>query len=165
MDVTIVGNFSTSTSTIDPNFQNSGTWYDYFSGLPLEIASGEVKLALAPGQFHIFTSKPLETPKEGLVDFSLPGVITGIEDDLSENRIAIYPNPTQGNFKIQIKNTTADTEFSIRNITGKKLMEYQLKLGRHQSGHEINISGLPNGLYLLEIKDNTERIIQKIIKN
>jgi hypothetical protein len=75
MNVTIIGNFGVSEGNINPGFQHTGTWYDYFSGKDIYIASDANTITLAPGQFHIFVDKPVDFPEQGLTNSTLPVII------------------------------------------------------------------------------------------
>jgi 1,4-alpha-glucan branching enzyme len=60
MDVVIMGNFDIYTQTVtDPWFTKSGTWYNFMSGQEYEFNSGN-QYVLAPGQWEIFTSVPID---------------------------------------------------------------------------------------------------------
>ncbi|HED36995.1 MAG TPA: hypothetical protein ENI76_01915, partial [Ignavibacteria bacterium] len=90
MDVSIIGNFSVSQGSINPNFSKTGYWYDYFTSDSINVSNTTATITLAPGEFHIYTTVRL--PKPDL------DVVTGIkgskntivtEFKLSQN----YPNP------------------------------------------------------------------------
>ena len=90
MNVTIVGNFGVTTGSINPAFQSSGTWYDYFSGDSISVSDPFAQVTLQAGEFHIYTDVKLPTPEQG--------ILTAVEDNmdilpskfnLSQN----YPNP------------------------------------------------------------------------
>ncbi len=61
MDVVVIGNFDTKAVEYKPKFTKQVTWYDYFSGD--EITNIDTLLLLQAGEYHIFTTKKLETPK------------------------------------------------------------------------------------------------------
>lgn len=61
MDVVIIGNFGTEGGAITPWFPTNGTWYNYFNeDYPTYVYSGQTTYYLAPGQWELFTSKPIE---------------------------------------------------------------------------------------------------------
>jgi 1,4-alpha-glucan branching enzyme len=62
MNVRIIGNFDVEASEIDPNFSETGTWYDYFSGEELTITDVNALIDLEAGEYHIYTNKQLTTP-------------------------------------------------------------------------------------------------------
>ncbi|NOU60360.1 alpha-amylase family glycosyl hydrolase [Marinifilum caeruleilacunae] len=62
MDVRVIGNFDVEEGEIDPNFSQTGSWYDYFSGQEISVSDVNAKITLAPGEYHIYTTKQLTTP-------------------------------------------------------------------------------------------------------
>jgi hypothetical protein len=62
MDVRVIGNFDVEEGEIDPNFSQTGSWYDYFSGQEISVSDVNAKISLAPGEYHIYTTKQLTTP-------------------------------------------------------------------------------------------------------
>ena len=64
MDVTIIGNFAVRQSTIVPNFQSAGVWYDFFTGDSIVVDDPSMTMLLNPGEFHIYSTKKLPTPEE-----------------------------------------------------------------------------------------------------
>ncbi|MDF1573093.1 MAG: alpha-amylase family glycosyl hydrolase [Bacteroidales bacterium] len=84
MDVRIIGNFDIVTQSIDPNFSQTGTWYDYFSGESMEVSDVNEQISLKAGAFRIYTTKQLEQPRITTID-NHPGH--------SGPLLAVYPNP------------------------------------------------------------------------
>lgn len=89
MNVTIVGNFGLSPGTINPGFQHTGTWYDFFAGTAYEVGSTTQGISLAPGEFHIFVDKAVTFPEPGLVT-------------VFEPIVAVTPGSFQANDRIKI---------------------------------------------------------------
>ena len=71
MNVTIIGNFDIISHFIDPAFQHTGKWYDFFTGQKMNVNNLHEPFSLKPGQFHILIDKPVDFPQVGLVPFSL----------------------------------------------------------------------------------------------
>jgi hypothetical protein len=68
LNVTIIGNFGVTQGSIQPDFQHSGTWYDFFAGSAVNITSTSANIVLAPGEFHIYVDKLVSFPEGGLVE-------------------------------------------------------------------------------------------------
>ncbi len=157
MDVTIIGNFDVSGKNIDPNFQQTGTWYDYFSGESIEVADVNEVITLSPGESHIYTTVQLETP-----DITDPS--TGISEVGSKNNVNIglktYPNPATDmvNLEFSIENSVENAEIAVFNLSGQKINTiYSGKLMKGQHNFEWNLNNeqgakVSKGLYLLKIK-------------
>ena len=91
MNVTVIGNFDVAAGSGNPNFANTGTWYDYFHGDSITVTNTTSPISLAPGEWHIYTTVKLPTPALGIVedasDYSSSQRVSGF--DLLQN----YPNP------------------------------------------------------------------------
>ncbi len=76
MDVVIIGNFALSEKESTISFTHNGAWYDYFTGNEISIATEAKSFVLQPGEFHIYTDIPLNTPEPGIVKTYTPVVKT-----------------------------------------------------------------------------------------
>lgn len=78
-------------------------------------------------------------------------------NDFEQNKIAFYPNPTKNTFSIQSNEEIQSVK--IYDTTGKQLISFK---GQKEA---IDISGLPNGIYFVEIESaNSPVFIEKLIK-
>ena len=75
-------------------------------------------------------------------------------DDLEENEILIYPNPTTDIINITAKN---DIKIDVINLLGEIIITIE-------NQDQINLSQYSNGLYILDITYNNIKIQHKIIK-
>jgi hypothetical protein len=86
----------------------------------------------------------------------------GIEEAIiNKNDILIFPNPTTGKFEVNIEKSEVKS-LEIYNIQGqivKTIINNQSK-----TTNEIDISALPDGIYLLKIQSDKKSVIRKIIK-
>lgn len=88
MNVTIAGNFGLTAGTMQPGFQHTGTWYDFFTGRTFTVTSTSQSVMLEPGEFHIYVDEPVEFPERGLVytpvEIVAPTNLTAVvEEDLT----------------------------------------------------------------------------------
>ncbi len=86
------------------------------------------------------------------------GLTTLGVEDFSLNSAQIYPNPSNGNFTIESK-TTLQT-INIYSHTGSFIKTIDAK---NSESIEVNVEGLQTGIYLLEIKNETDSSWKKII--
>ena len=66
MDVKIIGNFGVTEGIAEVNFQESGTWYDFYSGQKFVVNSTANMIELSPGEFHILVDKAVAFPEADL---------------------------------------------------------------------------------------------------
>jgi hypothetical protein len=88
--------------------------------------------------------------------------VTGIEEKLADNAIAIYPNPGKGIFNLEI--SAADyknAQIEIFNIVGERIFTKTLTLNT-QNLIQIDISGNAAGIYLLKFNTDKGSITKRI---
>ena len=151
LNVMVVGNFDVVTATGSIPFSAAGTWYDYLSGDSIAATGSAQALALAPGEYHVFTNKNL---RAGIgTDTTTTVVITA---GLGLN---IYPNPiVNGSAKLSYNlPSAASVSFVIYSISGKRMGV--VDLGNRSAGQytlpayqlPVDPAGMPNGYYILEM--------------
>lgn len=153
MDVTIIGNFATTSKSIVPNFSRTGTWYDYFSGLSYEVTNTQQALTLGPGAFYIYTTQPQPQPE--------PELVVALEEGLSGDFIQVYPNPAVNKIFIT----------SNQELKGLVMIKLTNSLGQviHQEetlgfiDATLSINDGASGLYFIELKSQKGRVIKKVI--
>jgi len=75
MNMVVIGNFDVATGFISPNFSQTGTWYNYMTGVSFNVSNTTEVWTLAPGEFYILTDQQLPIPDlEGSTGiFATPG--------------------------------------------------------------------------------------------
>jgi hypothetical protein len=58
-NVEIIGNFGVVSNTANINFKATGTWTDNIDGSTINVASLPYSITLAPGEYHVYSNKPL----------------------------------------------------------------------------------------------------------
>ena len=132
---------STLTSSV------SGTGYQWFlDGNAISGANNITHNALVDGDYTVevtFTS--------GCPTTSLPYTFTNGSIGVYENSqlgIKIYPNPTTG-----ILSLSKNANFKLYNLSGELLKTYF-------ETNQIDISNLPNGVYLIRHNDSYQKIVK-----
>lgn len=82
----------------------------------------------------------------------------------AEESIAFWPNPVKNQLNVSYSenNFSSETEVSIYDMTGREIIN--LKDFDSTSNLSIDVSTLSNGIYILNLKDGTQSIQKKIIK-
>ncbi|MBV6654780.1 MAG: fibronectin type III domain-containing protein [Mameliella sp.] len=86
---------------------------------------------------------------------------------LNNNAMRLYPNPTPGRFSLEYRSEASDLlHYSILDLTGKVLQQNTFRVGLGTNLHEVNLSGLPDGIYLVNTRSEASgaMIKEKIIK-
>ncbi|OGU54696.1 MAG: hypothetical protein A2V66_10405 [Ignavibacteria bacterium RBG_13_36_8] len=167
MNVTIIGNFGIIDRIVNPNFQNVGRWYDFFSGDSIEVTDTQAEINMAPGEFHIYSTLKLPTPEAGIYteinDFNKP-----IPDQysLSQN----YPNPFNPSTIINYSlRETSYVTLKIYNAIGQEirnLINKEQRKGVHQTswdGHDNYGNPVASGIYFYVLKTKNYFDAKKMI--
>jgi hypothetical protein len=95
------------------------------------------------------------------IDFN-PILNTSDEKRGVENNWSIYPNPFNGVTTIACPNHSSVIEILISTKDGKIAMVLHPDSNQHKM--ELDLSGFPNGMYIVRIKEKKRYIIRKIVK-
>ena len=97
----------------------------------------------------------------GLVAYNENGIPVYVDNFTSvENQIKIYPNPTNQLLTVEISSQTKVSQIDIINIHGMLLS--RKIVGNEQNS--IDVSGLPGGIYIIQVRTESGVFSQKFIK-
>jgi hypothetical protein len=116
-------------------------------------------------RFRLFANETINGWGWAIDNLYIQDPITSIEK-LSTS-INIYPNPvTNQLLHIEIDEPTfTETYISLMNAQGQKLQAVKLPPSSEKSKHQLDLSGLPAGMYMVAIQGHSGRqILRKIIK-
>lgn len=66
----------------------------------------------------------------------------------------IFPNPVQDKIYFQVENENSTFQFSLIDLTGRIVCNQEIKA----IDTPINLSDVPKGIYLWEVKDELENV-------
>lgn len=165
MDVNIIGNFDVTAKNMSPSFQNTGWWYDYFTGDSINVTNTTDTYYLEPGEFHIYTTVKLPTPEDGIA--------VGIEDNETSNSSEVtsynlgqnYPNPFNPATIISYQLPQSGfVSLKVYDILGRKVAE--LVSENQMAGYhsvDFNASNLTSGVYIYRLNVNDFSQTRKMI--
>lgn len=105
----------------------------------------------------IFICFSATAQKEGGTTTNWNTSVSITEQNLPE--VKIYPNPCKDN-KVTVElNNHELSEIEITNIAGKQM--YYEKLTIPESKKQIQLQNFPDGLYIIQIKTNENKLIAK----
>lgn len=159
MDVTIVGNFDVVPQSVNPNFQQSGIWYDYFSGDSITVSDPQALLDYEPGEYHLYTSVRLPEPPGGYTTGTV-AIKNLLPTDFKLNMI---PNPTSETTSIQFElESSSFVNLSVYNTLGQEVINL-INAKQDQGRHNVTWDAKNKGLYFVRIevdgKTKTEKLL------
>jgi hypothetical protein len=150
MNINVIGNFAVTPINMNPEFPNTGWWYDFFSGDSIFVSNVNDVIPLEPGEFHIYSTVKLPTPEDGiLTDVEL------IDDELINDFYLEqnYPNPFNPSTIISFAvPKTSNVKLTVYDILGNEisvLIDEELSPGRYSADFDaVNVS---SGVYFYRI--------------
>jgi hypothetical protein len=147
----LVGDYTTGKIfiyDIDNEFAELGS---IATGLP-----GLTGIKVAPDGAVWYTNRT-----QNIVVRAEPGEPSSLEGNVWLEKVNIAPNPTSGVVYIQLpdKNYVGDVSIELTDLTGKKLRSLQAV----NKNHALDISGMPDGMYLLSVWCNGFSTNRKIM--
>ncbi|MFC7000075.1 DUF4961 domain-containing protein [Rufibacter roseus] len=164
MNVTVLGNFGVTAGNINPNFQSTGTWYDYITGQEVTVNNVNQNIALQPGELRLYTSVRLNDN----------GILTKVKEEkggLVESMVA-YPNPTVSGL-LNVRYTLASSsEVTLQLYDQVGRLVVNRSLGRQAAGSQQLQQTLTSdkgaklspGMYLCKlITGSTAKTVQVLV--
>ena len=82
-----------------------------------------------------------------------------LQEEVISSELRIYPNPCREN-KVTIEFSVKQiTEIRLINITGKEV--YQKSFPIPENKKQVELTGIPNGIYIIRIKTDDQNLVTK----
>jgi len=141
MDVAVLGNFATSTATINYSFSESGYWYEYFTGDSLFVDNLDaVTLPFEPGEYRLYTNIKISDGIPLSVDEQAP----------DEYSLLVYPNPARTEISVVLPDLNKDSELFIYSTSGVLIERYDINSGQ-QLFQWKRSNKVPGGMYFIKL--------------
>lgn len=118
--------------------------------------AAEVKL-----QWQYGTFKRNVIPQISLAPRLIDGTLSVSDQEWEKETVRLYPNPSKGEIVIDGGRTSIE-KIAIQNVQGTILMEQNQVF---EGVKRMDVSSLPNGLYLVKISTGTTETTKKIVVN
>ncbi|MFC6999142.1 T9SS type A sorting domain-containing protein [Rufibacter roseus] len=93
---------------------------------------------------------------------SYSNTVAGISPDISAGKINVYPNPAVGSVAINTGGESRVESVQLLNLSGVKVLE---KTAVNGSVENLDVSGLAQGLYYMQVQTNKGRFHSKLVVN
>jgi hypothetical protein len=147
MNVHVIANVGLTSNAVTPNFQHTGTWYEYYTGQTLDVTNNTAQLTLGPGEYRLYTDQFVALPAG--VNPTPVREIAGIL-----NSLEVYPNPAGDLFSVDFSlDESAPVQIEVFDISGKAVR--RIETGELSAGlqHiEIATEGWLPGVYTVAVR-------------
>ena len=80
--------------------------------------------------------------------------------------IGVYPNPTRDIVTVELPNASNTAVVSLVDVTGRAVMQNRSLEQRGAYGRtQLNLAGLPDGLYFVRIQDGDNEVVRRVTKH
>ncbi len=160
-----IGNFDTKAVTQPLNFPLGGTWYDYFTGQAVSVTDPNAPTTLQAGEFHLFTTTKLATPEANLVPWTAASLLVTGVDEPGADGLTISPNPTTDVATLTLDNAyRGPVSIMLVNGGGQTLRTISSVKTSASWRQPISLQGLPTGTYYLNVHQNGQPVVRKVLK-
>ncbi|MCB0543186.1 MAG: T9SS type A sorting domain-containing protein, partial [Saprospiraceae bacterium] len=160
MNVHVMANVALVTGSVTPNFQHTGTWYEYYTGTTLDVTNVNAPLDLGPGEYRLYTDQFVALPPNvnPTPVREIAGILSGLE---------LYPNPAGNYFALDFSlDESARVVVETCDPTGRLI--YRNETGELPSGPqhiEIPSGSWQQGVYFIRVRDDrggqlTKRLVK-----
>ncbi|MDP4281086.1 MAG: C1 family peptidase [Bacteroidota bacterium] len=92
-----------------------------------------------------------------------PGMKAEFVEAAEETSVSIYPNPTTGKFSVDYNGTyNGKVSVTVYSISGQKLLSQDFECLEGSNTYNLDLGKYPQGMYLLELRDQNGSIFQKL---
>ncbi|MCW3104412.1 MAG: glycoside hydrolase, family [Bacteroidetes bacterium] len=98
---------------------------------------------------------------DGVWKRPLSEMIVGIEEMNKDLDFVMYPNPGNGQFRIEAGSNIENASLEVYSLLGAKVLSVQN--ADLQNGMEIDLSAAPKGIYFVKVSDGTGMYSRKLI--
>lgn len=91
-------------------------------------------------------------------------LVAGLESELGNGQLAIYPNPTQSNIRIELPlSSKGRLDIQVFNLMGQQVMQVQPReVSADFFVQDLDMSQLSNGIYLVRLSQDGRQSVRKI---
>jgi Alpha amylase, catalytic domain/Secretion system C-terminal sorting domain len=136
-NVVVLANFSVADLNFTPDFPYTGTWYNLMDNTSINVTNTTSLILVPSGGFRVYGNQLAQS-------------LLSNDEFETLTDINLYPNPSNNYFQLSKAVETVE----IYTITGQKIKGYE---GGFSSDATFDISELSNGLYLVKLKDVSNR--------
>jgi 1,4-alpha-glucan branching enzyme len=159
-NVTVLGNFGVTETEINPSFQQTGTWYEYFTRRRIEVSDVNSTISFKPGEFRLYST--VEFPDHGLKDLFDDGRM-----DTEEGKVRLGPNPSTDRMIFSLM-ADHDHHIHIYDLSGRLIFSREKVFGQSKDnfdwdGRASDGSRPSSGIYFYRIFSDQNSYSGKII--
>jgi hypothetical protein len=136
----------------------TGTNQWYLNG---QVIEGATNFIYDPVVSGVYTVSSVMNNCPSLPSNAIEIIIASLKQVDAFGGVSVYPNPSNGNFTIEMKEFVKDVQLEIFNLIGKVVYSSSM----NSSVKEVNVSNLPKGAYFIKLHSEELSTMKKIVIN
>lgn len=141
------------------------SWQWIKNGANIDGATDRIYFATTTGSYRVKVVNPSGCSKTSGVTSVVKTCREG--DEMDTPALAMYPNPAVQTVMVTLNGLSMDNaaqaHYQLLDATGKIVAEGNWSLNLGATSNELNISGLPSGMYVLHISDGTNQLHDQLM--
>ncbi len=153
-DATVLGNFDVVAQNIDPNFQSTGWWYEYFSGDSINVGNVNASINLQPGEYRLYTTKKV----------SVQNNVSVGPNPIFQAGIMVYPNPADDQITIEWNgHGKSNATVKMYDLSGSLILESTMNRASSSEYLSIDVNDIPAGVYMIQTERDGQLQRERIV--
>ncbi len=151
MNVTIVGNFDIVNRNVVPHFQHTGIWYDYLTGLQVNVTNLNASYSIAPGEVYIMTDSYIPRPSLAAANAGVYNTQPALTEagTTTQPKITAFPNPGRGLYSLQFMEGAPESiQLMVSSADGREVLSFTAY--PESDMVIVDLSAYPSGLYIVQ---------------
>ena len=154
MNAVTLANFRVEADDVDPSFQSTGMWYEYFTGDSLMVTNVNENLTFAPGEYRIYTDQRITPPESYFVG----------TQDIAVEQIELYPNPIGASESLSFIHSALG---KVREVTAVDQMGKTSSINYAYDGYALVIDAAniqSQGIYYIRIVTSDKIYVGRVVR-
>lgn len=160
MNVVVLGNFDIVPKNIDPDFHQTGWWYEHFTGDSINVTNPNDLINLAPGEYRLYTTIKLQKSSIGIED---------LDPEQTTSAVHVYPTAFTDHVTFQLSHLKGETQFFVYDLQGRLVWNHHVQVTDVFQTVEWNAnqSSLPlaPGVYIYKVVNASSTYRGKVLKH
>ena len=156
LKITVVGNFGLFSDQVDPDFQQTGKWYNYLTGDSITVTNIHNLLNLNVGQFAVYTSSRVQ--RVALASRAAQQAARALH-------LGVAPNPASGTTMVRYDlPAVSAVQLTVRNVLGQAVLT--LPAAREAAGphtRELPLGKLAAGVYIVQLRADAAQSTLRLV--
>ncbi len=98
----------------------------------------------------------------GAWEFKLYQEPVGVDEELSENGLSIYPNPVSDVLHLKLNAFMPDATIQVYNLSGEMVILKHAAINKNVA-YKLNVADLPAGNYFVKVNDGKNSFVEKFV--